>query len=229
MATIDFQRLAFEDMIEGRKMSVRHAIVLGATALLDPLRLFINYMPGPAGYGIRRVYYSRAFKNLGRNCILDVGLRIDGSANISVGEYTWIDAYTKLSAMFGSISIGKRIHIAPFCVIAPGPEGIELQDYVGLSTGCHIYGHTEMPKEGKRMSGPMIPWRYKAFGGGKVVLEKDSFLGAYSIVFPGVTVGEGAVVGANSIVTKDIPPWSIAVGTPARVIGKRDKVTVPDI
>lgn len=229
MDTINFQRRAFENMLEGGRMSVRQILGLGATALLDPLRLLINYTPGPAGYGIRRIYYGRVLKSLGRNCILDVGLRVDGGTNISVGEYTWIDAYTKLSAMFGPISIGRRIHISPFCVIGSGPEGIEIQDYVGLSTGCHIYGHTEMPKEGKRMSGPMIPWRFKAFGSGRVVLEKDSFLGAYSIVFPGVTIGEGAVVGANSIVTKDIPPWSIAVGTPARVIGKRDMVTVPDI
>ena len=60
-------------------------------------------------------------------------------------------------------------------------------------------------------------------------MEKDSFLGDYCVVLPGVTVGEGAVVGASSVVTKDIPPWGIAVGAPAKVIGEREKVTVPDM
>ena len=225
----NFERRAFEDMLEGKSMSLGQIVRLGATAFLDPFRLLTTYMPGPAGYAIRRILYRQKLKSLGKNCILDVGLRVTGAKNISIGEYTWIDAYTSLNALFGPISIGKRIHISPLCVISAGPEGVELQDYVGLSTGCHIYGHTEMPKDGKRMSGPMIPWRYKAFGHGRVVLEKDSFLGVYCVVLPGVTIGEGAVVGAGSVVTRDIPPWSIAVGAPAKVIGEREKVIVPDI
>ena len=75
----------------------------------------------------------------------------------------------------------------------------------------------------------MIPWRYKAYKQGRVVLEKDSALAEYSIVLPGVTIGEGAVVGPNSVVFGDIPPWSVAIGNPAKVIAKREKVTVPDI
>ena len=228
MLEADFRRHAFENMLEN-PIPLKHKVRLGAYALLDPFRMVMDYMPGPAGYAIRRIIYGLMFKSMGKNCILDVGLIIVGARNITVGEYTWIDSYTRMTALFGPITVGKRIHISPFCVMLSGSEGIELHDYVGLSTGCHIYGHTEMPKDGKRMSGPMIPWRYKAFGSGRVILEKDSFLGAYSIVLPGVTIGEGAVIGASSIVNKDVPPWSIAVGAPAKVIGKRDKVTVPDI
>ena len=79
------------------------------------------------------------------------------------------------------------------------------------------------------MSGPMIPWRYKSFFSGRVVLEKDSVLGANSVVLPGVTIGEGAVVCPGSIITRDVPPWVIAAGVPTKFIGKREKVTVPDI
>ncbi|MDV2502404.1 MAG: acyltransferase [bacterium] len=229
MSSDDFQRRAFENMIEGNPMPFGHMVRLGGIALLDPFRLVANYMPGPAGYAIRRILYRWKLKSLGKNCILDVGLRIAGAENISIGDYTWIDAYTTIYALFGPIKIGKRIHISPSCVINTGPEGVEIQDYVGVATGCHIYGHTEMHKEGKRISGPMIPWRYKGFHSARVVLEKDSFLGANCVVLPGVTIGEGAVVGAGSIVNKDIPPWSIAVGSPLRVIRKRDKVTVPDL
>ena len=229
MSYDDFQRRAFEEMLEGKPMSIEQVLRFGLNAVLDPFRVVATYMPGAAGYGLRRILYRRELKSLGENCILDVGLRIFGANNISIGDYTWIDAYTSLHAMLGPITIGKRIHISPFCVINTGSEGVEIQDYVGVSTGCHIYGHTEMHKEGKRISGPMIPWRYKGFHSGRVVLEKDSFLGANCVVFPGVTVGEGAVIGSGSIVNKDIPPWSVAVGSPARVVRKRDKVTVPEL
>ncbi|BCW49580.1 hypothetical protein StoSoilB13_19220 [Arthrobacter sp. StoSoilB13] len=55
----------------------------------------------------------------------------------------------------------------------------------------------------------------------RVDIENDAWIGASAIVLGGVTVGEGAVVGAGSVVTKDVEPYSIVVGNPARMIGKR--------
>ena len=63
---------------------------------------------------------------------------------------------------------------------------------------------------------------------GDIVIEKDAHLGAACIVFPGVTIGEGAVVGANSLVKKDLEPWGIYVGTPCRKIGERTKPPFPE-
>jgi acetyltransferase-like isoleucine patch superfamily enzyme len=54
-----------------------------------------------------------------------------------------------------------------------------------------------------------------------VVIEQDVWIGAAVIILKGVTIGEGAVIGAGSLVTKDIPPYTIAVGTPAKSIKKR--------
>lgn len=55
---------------------------------------------------------------------------------------------------------------------------------------------------------------------GEIVLKKGCSVGLGSIILPGVTIGEGAMIGAGSVVTKDIPPWTIAVGNPAKVIKK---------
>jgi acetyltransferase-like isoleucine patch superfamily enzyme len=52
-------------------------------------------------------------------------------------------------------------------------------------------------------------------------LEEHAFIGANSVVLPGVTVGQGAVVGAMSLVTRDVDPWTINVGSPSRTIGVR--------
>ena len=51
-----------------------------------------------------------------------------------------------------------------------------------------------------------------------IILKKGCLVGMESFVMPGVTIGEGAVVGAGSMVTKDIPAWSVAVGRPAKVV-----------
>lgn len=192
-------------------MSLGKIFQSGLNLVLDPLRLISTFMPGATGYGIRRILCKMKFKKLGKNCILDIGIRINKPKNISVDEYTWIDAHTTLDASLGTIKIGKRIHLAPFGIIIAGPEGIEISDYAAVGAGCQIYGQT------------------KSSNSGRVVLEKDSLLGANSIVYPGVTIGEGAVVTAGSIITEDVPPWSIAVGIPPKLIGKRDKVTTPDI
>ena len=62
-----------------------------------------------------------------------------------------------------------------------------------------------------------------------VRIEKDAFVGTNSIVHPGVTIGEGAIIGSNSLVLKDVEPWTINVGSPSKIIGKRPKVKFDDI
>jgi len=223
------QMRAFEDMLEGKPFRARQFFGLTARAIFDPLRMIMLYMPGAAGYGMRRIAYRRIFQQLGEHCILDVGLRVNGGKNISVGEYTWIDAYAKLFGLFGPITIGKRVHLAPFSSIAAGSQGVTIGDYASVATGAHIYGHTNLAKDGKRLSGVMIPWRYKAYKQGPVVLEKDSGVAEYSIVLPGVTIGEGALIGPHSVVYGDIPPWTVAMGNPARVVANREKVNLPDL
>ncbi len=59
--------------------------------------------------------------------------------------------------------------------------------------------------------------------GGKVVIEDYAWLSARSIILPGVTIGEGAVVAAGAVVTKDVPPYTLVGGVPAKIIGKRNK------
>jgi acetyltransferase-like isoleucine patch superfamily enzyme len=53
------------------------------------------------------------------------------------------------------------------------------------------------------------------------MIDKDVWIGANCIILPGITVGEGAVIGAGSVVTKSVPPWTIVAGVPARIVRKR--------
>ena len=64
--------------------------------------------------------------------------------------------------------------------------------------------------------------REQGVWGGDITIGKDCWIGVNVVISPGVTIGDGAVIGANAVVTKDIPPYAIAVGAPARVIGYRE-------
>src|SRR5688572_13386765 len=114
MRRVAYERKAFEQMLEGKPIPFGTLCRMAATAILDPFRMCAVHMPGPLGYGLRRLLFRRLLKRVGKNCLFDVGLRIFGGHNISVGEYTWIDAYVWLGALFGPIAIGRRIHVAPF-------------------------------------------------------------------------------------------------------------------
>jgi acetyltransferase-like isoleucine patch superfamily enzyme len=92
------------------------------------------------------------------------------------------------------------------------PELVEIEDDVFITRGVVIVAHFE-PTPFLRQFIPKTEF-------GRVRIERGVYLGVNAIILPGVTVGEGSIIGSGSIVTKDIPPYSVAVGNPARVIRK---------
>lgn len=217
---------AFAHYIEGKPIPPGLALKLILKAPLAVIEWLIRYIPGAIGFKLRYYYYKLFLKSLGKNVLIDVGVFLSGPRNISIGDYVWIDANCILSAYLGEISIGRRVHIAPFSIIgARAPVVIE--DYVGISAGVKIYSNSEHPADGKRMSGPMVSEKDKAFRSAPVTLRKDSFVGANAVILPGVEIGQGAVVGANSVISKPVPAWKIVVGT-GKIVGDRQQVTVAD-
>jgi acetyltransferase-like isoleucine patch superfamily enzyme len=148
--------------------------------------------------------------------------------NLFIGKFTLIDKYCSLLTGAGSITIGDRCHIAPWVTIF-GHVGVVIEDYVGVASGAMIYSISEWPGGGLRLCGPMIPEEQRGYRIAPVKIERDVLVGSHVVIMPGVTIGTGAVVGANSVVTKSVPPWTIVAGAPTRVIGKRDPVTVEDL
>ena len=177
---------------------------------------------------LREIYYRGKLKKMGRCVILDEGVRIEGEKNISISDFVWIDRNSRLFAEWGSISIGRRVHIAENVIISGGGH-ITIGDYVAVARGASIYSHSEAIVGGKRLSGPMIPEYQKGMKTAPIKIHKDALIGVNAVVLPGVTIGEGAIVGANSLVNKDVKDWDIVFGTPARPVAKRPKVNVEDI
>jgi len=124
----------------------------------------------------------------------DIIIETGSKGYLKIGKETHIQPRCQLMAYVGSLTIGCRVEIAPNCAFYP-------------------YDHGFTPGERIRNQ----PAKTK----GGIVVGDDSWLGVGVIVLDGVRIGEGAVVGAGSVVTNDIPDNAIAVGVPARVIKMR--------
>ena len=145
---------------------------------------------------------------------------------IEIGDHSMIDDFTFINGGKG-IKIGRYVHIASFVSIIGGGELI-LGDYTVLANGSRILTGTDTYHGGKRMS-TALPLEQRNVVRGKIVIEKDAFLGNNVVVHPNVRIGEGAIIGSNSLALKDIEPWSINVGSPCKKMGIRPKVILEDI
>lgn len=126
----------------------------------------------------------------------DITVETGEGGKISIGRETHIQSHCSFSAYKGSITIGERVEIAPACAFYP-------------------YNH-EMAPDRTIRDQPISST-------GDIIIGDDVWLGYGSVILQGVRVGNGAVIGAGSIVTKDVPEMAIAAGNPARVIGNRQE------
>ncbi len=157
-------------------------------------------------------------KSFGSNVLISKKCSIYAPERISIGDNVRIDDFCILS---GNVTLGSNVHISAYSALY-GAEGIEFKNNSGCSARTTIYSAMD-DFSGDYLIGPMHPTGATHVTGGKVTIEKYVQLGAHCLVFPNVTINEGAVVGALSLVTKDIPEWSIYVGVPARKLRDRNK------
>lgn len=145
---------------------------------------------------------------------------------VEIGDYSQIDDFSFIYGGQGT-KICKYVHIASFVSIIGGGELI-VGDYADIACGARILTGSDTYDGGKRMSSA-LPLEQRNVIRGRVIIEKDAFIGTNAVIHPNVTIGEGAIVGSNSLVLQDIEPWSINAGSPCKKIGERPRVIVPDI
>jgi len=160
-----------------------------------------------------------SFKSLGRNVLISDKASIYNPEEIEIGDHSRIDDFCVVS---GKVSIGRNVHIAVFCNVAGGDEGVTLEDFSGLAYGCHVFSQSD-DYSGETLTNPTVPGKYKNVTKKAVVIGRHSIVGTMSIIFPGVVLAEGTSVGSSSMVTKSTEEWSIYAGNPAKRIKTRKR------
>ena len=143
------------------------------------------------------VLRSMGFRHLGRDVKISDKASIHNADQIEIGDRSRIDDFCVLS---GRLTIGRNVHVAVFCNLAGGTEGIRLEDFAGLAYGVHVFSQSD-DYSGATMTNPTVPRQYKNETRKAVVIGRHCIVGAKSIVLPGVTLAEGSSVGAMSMVT----------------------------
>lgn len=119
------------------------------------------------------------------------------------------------------VKIGEYSDVQPHTIIWGGGETI-IGDRVSTGPGTVFLSATYSHAPGLKMVDGMDDGE-TAVSGGKIVIGNDVYIGANCTIMP-VTVGDGAIIGAGSFVNKDLEPWGIYVGSPAKKIGEREKL-----
>jgi galactoside O-acetyltransferase len=161
------------------------------------------------------------FASLGQNVLISEKASIYGASRIHIGDHVRIDDFSIISAGAGGIWLGSYIHIACFCSLI-GQEKIEMEDYSGLSSRVAIYSSSD-DYTGNAMTNPMVPAEFTKVDHRPVHIGRHCIIGAGAVVLPGVTLGEGAAVGALALVLKNCEPFGIYSGVPAKLIRSRDR------
>lgn len=146
--------------------------------------------------------------------------RIDGAQFISIGARSTVDRFGWLSALSSyagvqfrpELVLGQDVHIGRYCCVT-AIQSIVIEDGCLLSEHVYIsdHGHGLDPQEGLLVDQKLV-------SKGPVRLGAHTFVGYRACILPGVILGKHCVVGANSVVTRSFPDFSIVAGSPAKLI-----------
>jgi len=141
---------------------------------------------------------------------------------VELGSHIAIDGWTYIATQ---LKCGDYIHIAPSVSIIGGAAGsLTMEDFTNIGSGSRVVCATDDFKQG--LISPVVPIEHRTVINKPVVFKRFSTLGVNCVVLPGVTLGEGSIVGANSMVSKDTEPWMVYGGSPAKPIMARDKTRI---
>lgn len=177
---------------------LRKLLSILAISLVACFETFVTSLPNQGPFPMLRVWYwrKRGYR-VSKRCFIARNVYFLGS--VSLGDGSSISNNCFLSGSKAGIHIGAKVMIAPNCVLVAFDHG---------------YHDLEIP---------MIDQPYQD---APIVIEDDVWIAANCTITKGVRLGHGCIVGANSVVTRDVEPFTIVGGVPARLIGSR-RVAAP--
>lgn len=180
---------------------------------------FLSAIPTEIGIRLRYYGYKPFFKKMGTGVRIDSGVTIEGFENIEIGDYVSImknnylyahddghliignhfsmNSNSQLGASYGKIIIGNDCAIAPNCVLRASNHNFD---------------------------DPTIPFRLQGHKYGEISIEDDVWIASNCVITANTKIGKSSIIGAGSVVTKDVEPYSIVGGVPAKLIKQRQPI-----
>lgn len=171
-------------------------------------------------------YLSRAelerlgFAVLGDDVRIHASCVLVGCERMMIGSHVRIDPFC-IVTIGGRLTIGDHVHIAGHAALV-GSGTIEIGDHANISHGAKLVSSSDH-FSAAGIAGPLVPEAFRRVEHGPVSVGRHAIVGAGSVLLPGAALGEGATVGALSLVKRDAAPWTVHAGVPAREIGHRDR------
>lgn len=149
------------------------------------------------------------------------GIRLSSAgenSQIIIGEAACLDRGVDIKCHDnGHIEIGQGTYLGPYtCLAGPG--------HITIGKDCLIASHSAIYASNHQFTNPTQKIREQGVVAKGIVIEDDCWLGSGVRVLDGVTIHQGSVIGAGAVVTKNIPPYSVAVGVPAKAIAQRQQI-----
>ena len=164
------------------------------------------------------------------NFSLNIAKPLNNKVYLNVGEDTMLDCSVTFESETGCVTIGNRTFIGSSQLICR--DKIEIQDDVFIAWGCCIYDHNSHSIDFKERENDirqqLLDYRsgedfirnknWSVVASKPIIIGSNAWIGMNCIILKGVKIGNGAIIAAGSVVTKDVPDWTIAGGNPAQFI-----------
>ncbi|MCB0212548.1 MAG: acyltransferase [Anaerolineae bacterium] len=201
-------------------------------------------VPSVLGIGLRSLAY-RAIMKLDGTPAIEAGVRIAHASGVHLGKNVYLDQGVYLHALPNGITIGDNTFLMHHTMLHVFNFRGLPQAGISIGSNCFFGEYNVIRGQGgvhignDVYTGPMVqmvavnhvyqdpnrPIREQGITAQGIVVEDDVWIGANVTVVDGVTIGKGSIIGAGSVVTRDIPPYSIAVGTPAKRVKDRRELS----
>ena len=219
-----YARLARYELVTTLAGRVSGALGLALRKLLYP-SLFRRCGKGVV-FGRDLVIRNAHLISIGDHVVLDDGCVIDGRgagpAGVEIGDRVILGRGVSVQAKIGPIRIGADSDIGMHTVIH-SQGGVEIGRAVVLGGGCKLSGGVFQTGRGDGSGDGMRAREQTRWTKGPIRIGDRCLVGFGSMFLDGVEIGEGSVVGAGSVMTRSVPPYSVAAGVPGRVLRSREE------
>ncbi len=178
---------------------------------------FIARIPGRLGNKLRNLYFKRRFSGIFINNTFDTGFRVEYPKNIRISSNSYFGLDCKIYACETSfVQIGGNVSFNSNVMINARGRGKIL-----IGKNVLIGPNVVLRNNNHNYENPTIPIINQGMKSGDIIIEDNVWISSNCVILPNCTIGEGSIVAAGAVVTKDIEPYSIVGGIPAKKIGDR--------